>query len=238
MKRILRYIILLLSLISLGFSREDNVKSIPADSVGKLQASERNQPIQEPAKRYGVVPFNDTLFYISNRMGSHSAMERAQSISKRIRSLYHAPFFYPDSLVLVQNDLSMEIHYLPDMILMSVTGMDASSANKSMEELAKEDLILIKNAIEKERELFSFSNVIKRLVWIAVILVILGLIIYLINYLFRILNAFLKRNTQYFQNRIRLFNSQLIDSDLLEEIIFKISGFLKLFLIILVVLIT
>jgi len=231
-------IVLCCSLIALATALDGSNRKEATDSTTTVQSAEISAMVNNTGSKVGVVPFRDTLFYLSNRIGSHTAEDRARNITKRIRSVYEAPFFYPDSLSLVEDESFTEIIYAPDIVVMSVTEKDAQSASKSRSELAEVNLVSIKNAIVQERELNRASNIGKRMGWILLILSLLFLIIRLINLLFRKLTNYLKNKSVYLHSRLGFLKFLLLSHETFEIYLFKIIGFLRLSLQVIIVLIS
>jgi small-conductance mechanosensitive channel len=104
--------------------------------------------------------------------------------------------------------------------------------------LAEVNLDSIKKAIEQERELNRTSNIGKRLGWIILILSLLFLIIHLINLLFRKLTNYLKNKIIYLHGRLGFLKFLLHNQETFDIYLFKIIGFLRLTLQVMVVIIS
>lgn len=91
-------------------------------------------------------PMNDTLFFISQKVGSFTAQERAKSITSRIVNLYEDDFLNTDSLKIQNSDASADIVY-KDQIIMSVTQPDALSDSIQVSTLALSHYNSIKHSI-------------------------------------------------------------------------------------------
>ncbi len=136
--------------------------------------------IKKNTKRYAVAPFNDTLFYIYNKLGSSLAKDRADNVVTRIQNLYEDDFVKVDSFKIENNEISSDIVY-KDLIITSVTELDALLEGKSKEEIAKQYLKSIQETINREKEENSISKLLIRIGLIALIFIVFYLLILLIN---------------------------------------------------------
>lgn len=136
--------------------------------------------IKKNTKRYAVAPFNDTLFYIYNKLGSSLAKDRADNVVTRIQNLYEDDFVKVDSFKIENNEISSDIAY-KDLIITSVTELDALLEGKSKEEIAKQYLKSIQETINREKEENSISKLLIRIGLIALIFIVFYLLILLIN---------------------------------------------------------
>lgn len=136
--------------------------------------------IKKNTKRYAVAPFNDTLFYIYNKLGSSLAKDRADNVVTRIQNLYEDDFVKVDSFKIENNEISSDIVY-KDLIITSITELDALLEGKSKEEIAKQYLKSIQETINREKEENSISKLLIRIGLIALIFIVFYLLILLIN---------------------------------------------------------
>lgn len=129
-------------------------------------------PTDSLLSKYPVTgALQDTLFYLDQRVGSFTALERANTISKRIKELYEDDFFISDSLHILKNAYSSDIVYF-DKIIMSSTEMDAQSANLPLDILTQEHFESIKLSLEKARSEKGWTKTTLR---ILLVLLVLGL---------------------------------------------------------------
>lgn len=170
------------------------------DSVHTAQQLVKIERLKLRSKGFPVVPFADTLFYIYLRTGSFSARERALAISTRIRKLYELPFYNSDSLALASNEDGYDIFYKKDVLLLSVTNLDALWMAKSEKALATEYYAKIRTAIADERKANSLNNWLKRIGLVALIFFGVWILIFLINKVFKQVHGLLLRNQdKYFK---------------------------------------
>lgn len=119
---------------------------------GKTAVTIKSDTVPAIKERYPVAPFQDTLFFIHNKIGSFSPEKRAKSIAERIQQIYSDPLFEADSLKIVPADITLDIVYKDAFIIMSITTQDAKSVGEDSQFLAKQNNAIIAKAILKEKE--------------------------------------------------------------------------------------
>ncbi len=154
------------------FDEENNIRQ------QKLKI--RVDSIKKNTKRYAVAPFNDTLFYIYNKLGSSLAKDRAYNVVSRIHNLYEDDFVKVDSFKIENNEISTDIVY-KDLVITSVTELDALLEGKSKEEIATNYLKRIQDSITTERADNSITKLLTRIGLVFLILVVFSILILLIN---------------------------------------------------------
>ncbi|WP_431244808.1 mechanosensitive ion channel family protein [Flavobacterium sp. P21] len=184
-------------------------------------------------KGYPVSPFKDTLFYVYNNVGSFSAENRARAITEKIKKLYEDSFFDSDSLAIVQSDISQDITYKNDLIIMSVLGNDAKAENQTATIIAKRNLGLIKKAIAYQNE--NYSRLPKRLGYTALLIFIIVLVLYAVSKIFnwvrtRILNRKDKYFKGFFYNKISILSAEKE-----QFLLMKVFSFIKILTLVFIV---
>lgn len=154
------------------FDEENNIR--------QQQLKIRVDSIKKNTKRYAVVPFNDTLFYIYNKLGSSLAKDRAYNVVSRIHNLYEDDFVKVDSFKIENNEISTDIVY-KDLVITSVTELDALLEGKSKEEIATNYLKRIQDSITTERADNSITKLLTRIGLVFLILVVFSILVLLIN---------------------------------------------------------
>ncbi|MTH14300.1 mechanosensitive ion channel family protein [Flavobacterium sp. LC2016-01] len=184
-------------------------------------------------KGYPVVPFKDTLFYVYNKVGSFSAENRAKAITEKIKSLYENDLFEADSLKTITSDISVDIVYKGDLILMSVLNADAASENKSAEEIAIRNLNAIKKAVIYQNE--NYSQLPKRLGYTALLIFIIGLVLYLVSKVFNWIKLYILKNSDRYFKGIKYNTINLIAANKQQFLIMRLFGFIKVIALIFIV---
>lgn len=135
----------------------------------KRRTRERVDSIRANAKKYAVAPFRDTLFHIYSKLGSSLPKDRAFNVSNRIIKLAEDDFVQIDSFFIEHSEISADIVY-KDLVVTSVTELDALIEGKSKEIVAAEYLQRIQDNIRLERE---DSSITKLLIRIGLVLLII-----------------------------------------------------------------
>lgn len=154
--------------------REKDAKSIASKNakIDSLRKIVKGYPVWGVGK--------DTLFLIYCKIGSFRPQERAASISAKIRMLYNDDFLKIDSIVQVSSENTVDIVY-GDMIIMSISELDAIWNNKSILDLARENTKKIKNSIQNAKSENKVSVWLMRIGLVIVVLAGIFLLIWLIN---------------------------------------------------------
>lgn len=150
------------------------------NDIRKQQLKVKVDSIKKNTTRYAVAPFADTLFYIYNKLGSSLAKDRAYNVVNRIHNLYEDDFVKVDSFKVENNEISADIVY-KDLIITSITELDALLEGKSKEEIASQYLSRIQQAINQERADNSITKVLIRTGLVLLILVVFSILVFLIN---------------------------------------------------------
>lgn len=184
---------------------------------------------------FPVAPFKDTLFYVYNKIGSFTSQNRAKAISERIVQLYEDPFFSSDSLKITETDISLDIIYKNDFIIMSILNKDAESAGVKKLDLAKKNATIIRQTILFQKENNSYLKWGKRIGLEVLFITLIGLVVFIINKLFRRLKYFLIRNDERFFKGLKVNNFNLLSPNQLLQIALKLFGIIKIGVLILIV---
>ena len=179
------------------------------DSIRKEAQKQKIQELKSITKGFPVAPFGDTLLYVFTRIGSFSPQERAARINDRIQKLYTAPGFDAALFHLLEGEGAVDIVY-DDVVLMTLTEMDALWQDISAKDLSVLYLDEISHAVVFERDENSLKNILFRI--LEVVLVILGvwLLISLLNRLFNYSRRFIEtRLTRKFK-AVKVQNYELL----------------------------
>ncbi|MET3027754.1 mechanosensitive ion channel family protein [Flavobacterium sp. UW10123] len=219
--KVLRLLVLFFVLFSFSVFAQTNQKNVNKDSVA------------EKLKGYPVKPFKDTLFYVYHNVGSFSAKERAEYISNKIKRLYNESFFEKDSIKIVPSDVSMDIVYQSDFVIMSVLDADAKAEKSTVKNIANRNLAKIKSAILYQNE--NYSQLPKRIGYTVLLILIIGFILFLVGKVFNLIkNYIVKNKARYFKG----FNYNTIKILSPEKQLFlflRFFGFVKIVTLVLIV---
>ncbi|MDX6188294.1 mechanosensitive ion channel family protein [Flavobacterium sp. Fl-318] len=202
--------------------------------------AQKKEP-QEPAKAidsvklkgYPVSPFKDTLFYIYNRVGSFSAEDRANTITGKIKKIYEDSFFDTDSIQVVPSDITQDIVYKGDFVIMSVLDIDAQSEKQSAAYLAKRNLNLIKKAIIGQNE--NHSQLPKRLGYTVLLILIVGFILFFVGKIFNRVKLYILKNSDKHFKGFVYNNITMLSPQRQQFVVMRLYGFVKIIALILIV---
>lgn len=159
------------------------------DSLRRLEQLARIAQLKISARGYPVVFYDDSLFYVYNRIGAMKPGERAQNITKKLRILYDDDFMNTDSIAVISSESTVDIVY-KDMILMSISELDALWFDKSQSELANSYKKLIKTAINERRAEYSIWKIIGRIGLVLLVLAGIWGILYGIGKLHKVISNY------------------------------------------------
>lgn len=179
------------------------------DSLKRVAQLQELQKLKQTTSGFPVVPFGDTLFVVYTKLGSFTAKDRASAISDRLVNLYKSTTFQPDSIKYIPFENGYDIVYGNDMQLMSITHIDALWLDTDNQVLADRYANAMRNAVVQEREANSLANWLKRVGLVALILLVVGIIILLINRLFRLSAVWLDKHKEQYLQGITIRKFQL-----------------------------
>ncbi len=203
-----------------------------ADSLRKANQLEKIKALKQTSKGFPVVPFTDTLFYVYTPVGSVNPSERAQLITSKIQGLYNNDFFKADSLRVVVNDNEADVIY-NDLSILAISDFDALWYGSTKEAIATDYLYRIRNAIAQERETYSLFNWLKRIALVVLTLLILALIIYIINKLFKKGIALLASRRKAYFTGWRIKNAEILQPDQQFRFVVSALNVLRMFVVLL-----
>jgi small-conductance mechanosensitive channel len=200
------------------------------DSLRKLEAIQKINELKKTSKGYPVAPFSDTLFYVYAWVGPYSAHDRAAGITQRIQQLYDDDFLKLDSLKIIKSDNSYDIFYRNDFPVTSVTNLDALWLNTTSEQLAGDYLQKIKTAVQQERANNNFVSWLKKIGWVALIIVGVVVFIFLLNKLIRAGAKLLTRRAG-----LRFGNIKLLSTWQYKKLVLQALGVSRFIIILLTI---
>jgi len=223
----IKLICLLFISSTLIFSQSQKRKVAVLDTIKK-------EKLNLQISGYPVIPFNDTLFLVYNKIGSFTAKERAKAISNRIKTLYKEPYFNSDSLSLIKSDISMDIVYNSDFVVMSVTDLDSKTVGSSNFELAQKNLAIIQKEILFQKENNATENWLKRIGLVLVLILFVFVIVFAINKIFRWIRLFLIKKQERYFSGIKIKESYIFTPEKELEFVLKFVMLIRLFVLLFV----
>lgn len=184
-------------------------------------------------KRYPVAPFKDTLFYVYNKVGSFSAESRANAITEKIRKLYEDSFFQEDLIAVVPSDISQDIIYKNDFVIMSILDVDAKAENQTTGYIANRNLNLIKRAVIYQNE--NYSMLPKRLGYTALLILIIGVVLYFVGKIFNTLKYHLLKNSDKYFKGFSYNNISILSPQKQQSLCMRVYSFIKGITLVLIV---
>ncbi|RXM46588.1 mechanosensitive ion channel family protein [Flavobacterium sp. YO12] len=195
--------------------------------------SSKNAAVELKQVKYPINPFKDTLFFVYNKVGSFSAENRAKAITEKIRKLYEDSLFDSDSLVISPSDISQDIVYKDDFIIMSILEVDAKAENQTQEFIAKRNLSLIKKAIVYQNE--NYSMLPKRLGYTALLILIIGSILYFVGKLFNRVKLYILKNSDKYFKGFNYNNIKILSPQKQQALAMQLYSFVKGIILVLIV---
>tara|TARA_R110002072_G_scaffold192257_2_gene349253 strand:+ start:22720 stop:24588 length:1869 start_codon:yes stop_codon:yes gene_type:complete len=165
---------------------QQQINSLSAQEDVLLQRKkEEIANLRKSTKGYPVIGFfKDTLFLVHTKLGSFSASERSDAISRRIKKLPDYPNFSTDSLKVEEAETTFDVTYGED-IVMSVSQNDALWEDSTQFELAKTYKEKIGAAVTKYKAETSVWTILLEIGLALLVLVVIWFLLKYIAKLFR-----------------------------------------------------
>ncbi|AWK05149.1 transmembrane ion channel [Flavobacterium crocinum] len=200
--------------------------------TNKLKTAD-STTVKIPLKGYPVSPFKDTLFYVYNNVGSFSAKERAEYISHKIKRLYNESFFEKDSIKIIPSEVSEDIVYKSDLIIMSVLDSDGNAEHQTKSFIAQRNLKMIRSAVIYQNE--NYSQLPKRFGYTALLILIIGLILFLVGKVFNFIKKYIVKNKARYFKGVNYNNIKILSPERQQILFLRFFGFVKIATLILIV---
>ena len=179
-----------------------------------------------------VVLLNDTLFKIRVSNGAFTARERADAISKRLLDVVKEEYYYPDSLKSMIVDQDYYILYR-QKILMSIRLNDTLGTGMTQAEITQRVLDLLGKHLADKSVKFNFTSTLKNIAYSAVVVLLLILIIWFLNWIFRkVFNYFEAHKDRFFKS-FKINEYEFLTAEREYRVAIGLLRFLKIALIIL-----
>lgn len=205
-----------------------------ADSIRLVKQKHQVDSLRKFVKGFPVVFFRDTLFSLFTRQGSFTAKERAEAIENRIKKLPDVYGFNLDSLKLVSAEETIDIVF-KDRLLISISDQDALWQNTNRQQLAEKIRLAIGRAVINHRAETRWQTLVKEGLSALLVIVIVILLIYGLNRMFKLGLAKISVHQSWFIKGIHFKNFELLNAERELYIIQLVVKLLKLLLIILII---
>ncbi|WP_333658450.1 mechanosensitive ion channel family protein, partial [Flavobacterium sp.] len=170
--------------------------------------------------------FNDSLFVIYSKIGSFSAKERADAISKRIAELKDNVVFDKKSLSIDATESNIDIVF-KDKTIISITENDAIWNGTTKQKLAEEYKKIITNSVLKYKSETSFGTLLKEIGLALLVILILVLLIVYLKKFFRWTAKKIEEQEGKLIQGIKLKNYVLFDAKREISVLLSINTLLK-----------
>lgn len=204
------------------------------DSIRRVQQKHQIDSLRQIVTGFPVHPFRDTLFDIFTRQGSFLPKERAEAITNRLLKISEDYQFRPDSIKVISAEQTADIYYKENLIL-SVSEQDALWVGTTKQILAVRYKALIGKSIVRYRDETSWQTLLKQSLLAILVLVVVGLLIYFVNRLFKWVHAKTVREKSWYSSGIKIRNFQLLDPARQLSVICSIITVIKWLTVILVI---
>lgn len=150
-----------------------------AEQKRKAEQKARIDSLKQHVQGFPVSPFEDTILYVYTKLGPFSPKMRAQNIEKHVEEMEDDVFYRTDSIKLFVSEESVDLLYR-DVIILTITDVDALWMGMSMEDLARKYKEQITESIKNHREATSLRTLLKE---IGLALLVIIFVVVLIKYL-------------------------------------------------------
>lgn len=161
------------------------------DSLRNARQVSRIAEMKKITQGFPVSPFGDTLFYVFTKIGPFSPIERAARINRHIEKLYSNHSYDPAQLRVVEAESIIDISYA-ELVLMSISDMDALWVDQPKASLAREYRDTLNEAILQQKERNSLKNILIRIAEVVLVVIGIWLLIFFINKFFSYSRNYIK----------------------------------------------
>lgn len=194
------------------------------------------QPADSVALGKGGLPVvykKDTLFFVHSKIGPYKPADRVNTINRRITSFMKDAEFEPDSLFMLDSEMSTDIWWR-DRVLFSVTDLDAKTENMSRRALAQKELDATKAALNKELKSKSIKSILLQAGLTVLVLIVIYFLIKYINKLFVFTRKWLINAKGRILKGIRFKGYEFLDTDRELKVALFLNNILRWLVIIIV----
>lgn len=210
---------------------------VDSDSIRKVEERLKIDSLRKIVRGSPVVPFQDTIFTIYVKSGSLKSNERSANVARKMQDLYKDEFLKVDSIFIESSEYTVDIIY-GDLIITSVTELDAQWHSSTKAELAKFYLLQIKEAIIKEKADNSLLKLLYRVGLVILIALVIGFLIWGIKRLYSLAQRKIIAQRNEKIKDITIKNYTLISSEQGLRLALSILNGVKWLLIVLLLFLT
>lgn len=157
---------------------------VSADSIKREKQRQRIDSLRQSTQGVPVVIEEDTLFYIYSKRGGYSPQQRAIMAQDAINKLGRRFNLQPDSVFIDNSENVSDIMY-DNLVIVSFTDQDALWAGVSQDSLAQVRRTVIVEELQKLKKEHSLWRLLKRILYLFLVLVGQYFLFRLTGWLFR-----------------------------------------------------
>lgn len=180
-----------------------------------------------------VVFKDDTLFYIYSKIGPYKPTDRVNTIQRRIAALMKEGDFEPDSLKIIDSEVSSDI-WFKDRVVFSVTDEDALAEGESRKSLAQKNLLILRTKLNEDLKSRSIKTILLRTGLTLLELLIIYLLIKYINKLFEFTKRWLIDARGRILKGIRFKGYEFLDTERELRVALFLNNILRWLVIVIV----
>ena len=158
--------------------------SYASDSIKQAIQKQRIDSLRAISPGFPVIVEKDTLFVLYAKRGGLSPADRAKNIGQIITDLGKEFSLSPDSVFVEPTEYVTDIMY-GQKVIASITDLDGLWQNTTREELAGEYRNIIVRELHELKEAHSLLQLIKRIFYFVLVLVVQFILFRLTTYLYR-----------------------------------------------------
>jgi len=178
-----------------------------------------------------VVLLGDTLFMIKKSYGAFTAEERAGAISSKLMEVVREEYYYPDSLysVTIEQDVFIMYRNRP---LMTIRPADTVGTGMTQEIIANKVMTLLNEQLAEKSIKFNFMATVRNILFTALVLLVLVLIIWCLNWIFRKIFNYAERHKAKLFKSIKINEYEFLTAEREQRVAIALLKLLKIGLII------
>ncbi len=179
----------------------EELKKIEATELeSKTKSRAKIERLKQTEKGHPVILLRDTLFNVYTKVGALVPQERAKNITEKVKALYQDDFFDAEKIVAQPWENSLDITY-DNLVIMSVSDLDALWFDQTKQELADTYVSILKNTILKQKAENSIEKLLIRIGLVLLVVVVFALLLVGINKLHtRLRNVLIAQKKHWLEN--------------------------------------
>ena len=202
------------------------------DSLRIVEQKRKIQELKNTNKGFPVSLQGDTLFFIFNRLGPFTPQERALRINQSLEKLYASSSYDASLLRAAESESTFDILY-DNLIIMSITDMDALWNETAKSELANRYRERINGAILLAKEKNSLRNILIKIAEVVLVIFGIWLLIHFLNKLFRYSKGFITTRLTARIRSIHIKDYELLSDVQILQTVLRLHSVLRIFVIVL-----